>query len=274
MRISHFLIAVSALTCASAEEFTLSQGNIGPITVESQINSDGKRATLVTTAVNRTNRPIAYARFCVSLTGGKCPWKLWTTAEWPAGKEMKWTLDLKKAIPNGAAHVVTIDQLKAGVATGPPIVKNQTLEPIKRIYVEAIEGDSGAMARERLQALIANSVRFKLVEDKERADAFLRGRAESKEGSAFRSQSSSASIGNASGSGSAIGAIASVAAAANSIGGSQSAASGGTYTVFTVVLRLVDKQGETVWAWDGTKPCAAAVGGTACATADLVLAAR
>jgi hypothetical protein len=46
------------------------------------------------------------------------------------------------------------------------------------------------------------------------------------------------------------------------------AARGGTYTHIELVLRLVDKNGATIWAYDGTKKCNGSA--TKCAVTELL----
>jgi hypothetical protein len=139
------------------------------------------------------------------------------------------------------------------------------LQPVQKVFVDQLEGNNGPMIREQLMALLANSGRYTLVEDAKLADATIKGRAEA------RDAATKTASGNTAGD---------TAHAATfgpaSFGGGSSSSTSQSMTEVVVseamVLRLTLSSGETVWAWDDTKPC---VGPKAkCAVHDLVAAAQ
>jgi hypothetical protein len=70
------------------------------------------------------------------------------------------------------------------------------LDAVRKLYVEPIDGANGALSRDQLKALIANSHRFELTEDPTIADAVLKGRSETREaGFVFRSSQHSDNLG-------------------------------------------------------------------------------
>jgi len=126
------------------------------------------------------------------------------------------------------------------------VAQGQTpLRDIRRIYIGEISGNVEKLAHERLNALLTNSGgRFVVTEEKDAADAVLTGTAVEKSGASFAAIPLNGSI----------------------------AAGGGTFTHVELVLRLVDKNAETVWAYDGTKKCNGSA--TKCAVTELLKTAK
>jgi hypothetical protein len=115
------------------------------------------------------------------------------------------------------------------------------LRDIRRIYIGEISGNAEKLAQERLTALLTNTGgRFVVTEEKDKADAVLTGVVVAKDGISFGAIPVNGSI----------------------------AARGGTFTHVDLVLRLVGKNSETIWAYDGTKRCYDSV--TRCAIDQLV----
>lgn|ERR1017187_4393896 len=145
-----------------------------------------------------------------------------------------------------SATEMTITRTAVAVLLMLHVAQGQTaLRDIRRIYIGEIAGNAEELAHERLNALLTNSGgRFVVTEEKGTADAVLTGAAVEKSGASFGAIPLNGSI----------------------------AASGGTYTHVDLVLRLVDKTGETIWAYDGTKTCKGSA--TKCAITELLKAAK
>jgi hypothetical protein len=113
------------------------------------------------------------------------------------------------------------------------------LRDVRRIYIGEITGNIEKLSHERLNALITNTNgRFVVTEEKDKADAVLTGVAVEKSGFSF--------------------------------GATPAAARGGTFTHVDLVLRLVGKNSETIWAFDGAKGRCYSAPVTGCAIDQLV----
>ena len=170
-------IAVLAVSLSA-----LAAKNPAPQTIKFDLSKDGiehivgsftvevwKKSTTVSIVV-QNNSPAQLRRVsvCVQGASGTCAFKFWNTETLPPGGSFRRTLT------------------EAGELTGPFTAALEEIDPdkfakIRRIYVEWIEGSDGVLAREQLMASLANSSRFKLVEDPKLADAFLRGHCEERE---------------------------------------------------------------------------------------------
>ena len=139
---------------------------------------------------------------------------------------------------------------------------------VKRIFVDNLGGEFvnlNDLIREQVMASIVNSGRFELVDDRSKADAIIFGRAERRErGTAVQSSGQERTLNQESEKGQVFGVRA--AGIAYGIGAAHGTATGlGTATeklersevLFSdfLVLRLTTATGESIWAWDDTKPC-------------------
>jgi len=137
---------------------------------------------------------------------------------------------------------------------------NPKLASVRKIFVEPIDGNGGAMAREQLIALLTNSKRFEVVEESKLADAVLKGRAESQDtGEVVTVPTTKTQDG-----GGFFGGLASVT-------GRKGSAT--RIIKATLVIRLSLPTGEIVWAWDDTKNCSGKTKAQ-CAVEDLVKQAK
>jgi hypothetical protein len=246
-----------------AEDFRLYRDGVGPLTVSSKIDVKNKVARVHATATNASGVLIRYALICIRPRDRKeCAVLLWNTALWQPGEMIAWDKTLQVRT-NWQQYEMEVAQL----------VRDSKIYHVKKVYVDLIEGNGAGMSRDQLMALITNSSRFELVESPEKADAILKGRSESREaGSAYRSSGQNRS------SGAGIGVLGSVAGT-SALGGafgearSEAAAEGVTQMIVAeaLVLRLTLASGESIWAWDDTKPCAGAK--PKCAIDDLAFAA-
>ena len=128
-------------------------------------------------------------------------------------------------------------------ATAQKTSSNLKLNFIRRVFIEALDGNSGPTARERLIVLLANSKRFEVVEDAKLADAIFKGRVD------FEGQITTTTSGGP------------LKAKIN------------TKETGTTLLRLSLSTGEIVWAWDDTKSCIRDTR-TQCAVDDLLDASK
>ncbi len=103
---------IASVTSLPAEDFTLTQGNIGPIHVHTEMTYQGKGERLVATATNDSGVVIPYVRFCVSASMKGCLFTMWTTAAWQPGKQLSWDTTSNRKVPN-LSHEVRIDSLNA-----------------------------------------------------------------------------------------------------------------------------------------------------------------
>lgn len=245
--------AVVAVAQPGAQEFRLSNDGVGPIVVTSTIKISGRDAHLHATAVNDSGQSILYADLCVLAPQRKkaspCAFRLRTAAVWAASSRLEW--DFTSNQVTGSGHQVTIME----------IVKDLKLYHVRKVYVADLAGTDAAIAREELAASLVTGGRFELVEMEELADAVLKGRAELKETGSSVATSEATDQRNragATGIGSAIGTSAVIGTAAGS-SRSSSTATGSTVTrplvESTVLVRLVDRSGAALWAWDDTKMC-------------------
>jgi hypothetical protein len=259
------VLLLLSVTITRAGEFKLyGENGVGPIVMDTRVVINGNTASFTGTARNQSGRPIRYAAWCVQARKQKsgCTFRLWTTGTpWNPGEVIK----LEYAAPKGLGfpkHFVSLTELR-------PVTR---LDPVHKIFVGSIQGESGNLAREQLMALISNSVRFQLVEERTTADATLAGIAEPR-GEETKVASTSASSGTSIGSASASTADSASAAASGSVGTATGATSARALESLVgrsagksvtdsqrlvsdvVVLRLTLPTGEIIWAWDDTGPC-------------------
>jgi hypothetical protein len=116
------------------------------------------------------------------------------------------------------------------------------LQPIRKVFVDKIDGNNGPMTKEQLMALLSNTGRFDVVEDAKLADAIIKGRSESRESGGAITASETGSANNS---------------VVGLLHGNQSKAVEQTIISEAIVLRLLLPSGETIWAWDDSKPCPA-----------------
>jgi len=161
--------------------------------------------------------------------------------------------------------------------TPPPVQQGQAATPsggtkvdpeiaakllkVRRIYVDTFGDDA---ISKQLQAMVVNALteskRFIITENKEKADAILRGTALEKTSQEFHSSSESTSVGTAAGghsgsiSGSRVNGTGSISGsesggfAAKHMGTSDSVASTETINDARVAVRLVSSDGDVLWA--------------------------
>jgi hypothetical protein len=220
------------------EDFRLYKNGVGPLTVSSKIDVKNKVASVHATATNASGVSIRYALICVHPRGRKeCGVLLWNNTVWQPGEMIAWDKTMQVRM-NWQQYEMKVAQL----------VRDSRISYVRKVYVDLPEGNGAGVSRDQLMALIAKSSRFTLVESPEKADAILKGRPESREaGSAYRSSEQDRS----SGAGTAV--LGSVSAGSSS----KAAAEGVTQTIMTEtpILRLTLASGESLWAWDDTKPC-------------------
>ena len=274
-------IAVLAVSLSA-----LAAKNPAPQTIKFDLSKDGiehivgsftvevwKKSTTVSIVV-QNNSPAQLRRVsgCVQGASGTCAFKFWNTETLPPGGSFRRTLT------------------EAGELTGPFTAALEEIDPdkfakIRRIYVEWIEGSDGVLAREQLMASLANSSRFKLVEDPKLADAFLRGHCEEREKgtlnqtsaleqSTNRSTGMKAGLAVGNGDGNTAGVLGVAGGVHRESGKTASDSTEWTEIVKTknLALRLVTVEGEGIWGWDDSKPCQKQH--PTCAIDDLVSTAR
>jgi len=139
------------------------------------------------------------------------------------------------------------------------------LDSIRKLYVDEMAGGIAGFGRDQVKAsIVANSNgRFELIEDRSKADGVITGRAEARDtGQFYSSDTKSAGY-----------AIVAAPLAVGIAAGSKSWAESGRTEVVTrnsLILRLVSGTGQTVWAWDDSKPCPESEPRAKCAIIDLL----
>jgi hypothetical protein len=269
-------LLILAVTPTQAQQRLYLDG-VGPIVTNTSVSVHGKTASLSAWATNESGVPIRKATWCVLAKKekkGVCSFTFGTHRTFEPGETFKWNLTggVGKGLPGHSVALLSVY----------PVTK---FDPLKKVFVETIEGNNGAMAREKLLALIVNRGRFEVVEDRNSADAILKGRSETRDAGEARSSSSrSSGIGVGTSSGSAYGTAArygntssaQVSSTGQMTGVARSASSNQTMTQTLIaeelVLRLALPSGETLWAWDDTIPCYGFK--AACAVQNLMNAAR
>ena len=116
------LVLLAGSVPAMAAEFSLSDGETGPIVVSMQIHVRNEKeeltafpkqiAEFTASARNDTEKPIRYAKFCVQ-TGRRakgCDFEFWNKWIWMPGEELTWMID-KHARPgmDQAAKVMLLE---------------------------------------------------------------------------------------------------------------------------------------------------------------------
>lgn len=160
----------------------------------------------------------------------------------------------------------------SGIALTVSDLEQDRFADVHKIFVENLEGgDFGNISdlvRDQVMAAVVNSARFQLVDDKSQADAIIRGRAEQRElatetRSKGREQTSNRASGIAGGIGTGTAGNRSavvtglVMGRTKSKGEVDSESKSRTEVLFSehVILRLTTISGESIWAWDDTRPC-------------------
>ncbi len=231
MRLLMGLALTAGVACAGPVKAVFSftvDGAAGPIAVEAKaVRSHGGHAVVSMTAHNNTGIQFRHVSFCVDLTGNlaECGAVFWTAGLWAPGKELNW---VSAPVPDKPFKGLKITLRRAD---RDPYAK------IRRIWVAPLEGTNGELAREQLIASVINSRRFVVVEAQDKADAVIRGRAElATRSSVAKAESQEPET-------------------------VQRAAPRSVETVEmtkpeALILRLITKDGDNLWAWDDSAPCA------------------
>jgi hypothetical protein len=266
-----FLLASLCPLAIGAEfdrAFELSQNGVGPIRVNMKIVIDGKHAEIAATGRNDSKQFIERAEFCMSPPEdhSRCFYRFWKYS-WTAGEVVTWDvhgpayggLQSSEAHLKGPLEPVVTDPNKPPPQASP-------FATILRIYVADFKGNTGDQARDQIEAVLANTGRFIPVEDEAKADAVIKGRSDTRE-SATKTTDSHLGVG--SGVGGASGRVAAVTGVSAGKGSSR------TEVILsdTLIVRVVAKSGEVIWAWDDTNPCGT-TGHAKCAIDDLMAASR
>jgi hypothetical protein len=126
-RIAAAIAFGSMLLCA--EDFTLKQNGIGPITVHTTLTFDGQGERLLAVAVNDSGQLISHVRFCVAAGLEACLFGLEVAEPWQPGKTVRWNLtaiqhtaDLSHYVRIVALTVATPQQ-EMGIPDAKPTVE-------------------------------------------------------------------------------------------------------------------------------------------------------
>jgi hypothetical protein len=248
------LIGVATAIVCPADDFTLKGTNSGPIKVATELTLSEKGAPhLAIKIVNQTGLPIQKLRICVqspSFSKG-CLFEVWTKREMAPNDQISVEVSRQDVKLPDAVHDVSI----AEIEQSPPRPPSK-FDPIRKVFVEEIGGNTGPQLRDRLIADLVNSTRFTAVEDPALADAVIRGRSDSMNDTTEVDS-------KARGGGGAIGGGVFTAGKSSSV----------THVIVSesVSVRLTLPSGEVIWGWDDTKSCKQSK--AKCAVDDLTFAA-
>jgi hypothetical protein len=104
-RIAAAIALGSTLLCA--EDFSLTQNGIGPITVHTTLTFEGQGERLLAVAVNDSGQLISHVRFCVVAGLEACLFGLEVAEPWQPGKTVRWNQTAVQHIPD-LSHYVRI----------------------------------------------------------------------------------------------------------------------------------------------------------------------
>ena len=148
------MLLILAVTPTQAQQRLYLDG-VGPIVTNTIVSMKGKTASLSAWATNESGVPIRKATWCVLAKKekkGVCSFTFGTHRTFEPGETFKWNLTggVGKGLPGHSVVLLSVY----------PVTK---FDPLKKVFVETIEGNNGAMAREKLLALIVNRGRFEVV---------------------------------------------------------------------------------------------------------------
>ncbi|HUP04213.1 MAG TPA: hypothetical protein VMU19_09500 [Bryobacteraceae bacterium] len=126
------LVAAFGSTLLCAEDFSLSEKGVGPITVHTALTYEGKGERLIASAVNDSGQAIPYVKLCVSAELKGCLFEMWNTEQWEAGGTLTWNVTTARHVPN-LAHQVRIEVLNVPptqTASPAPTPAAQQLAPV------------------------------------------------------------------------------------------------------------------------------------------------
>jgi hypothetical protein len=252
------LCAFILASAAFAQEYNLSKDGIGPISLKLQAEGRGKKTKVTAICRNESTQPIRRAIFCVRgpYTKSGCDWLFPTASRLPPGEDVFWS-PTGFALNSSVEYKVSLVEIEKE--------PNPRLAPIRKLCIDQIAGNNGPLVQDQLIALLTNTGRFEVVEDKSKADAIVRGRSETrtketitkKEGQ----EAGSASVGGVS-----------VFVASKGKRSERTEEKSEVILAETTLLRLSSSSGDLLWAWDDTRPCETTK--AQCAIADLVDAAK
>lgn len=258
---------------SDSRDFSLAPDGMGPLAANVEVRRKGRDTTVRLTVRNGWRRPL-HLMLCVNPEGSSsCGLSFLTASSLAPGDTVSWS-----AVRPAA-------KLKAGPMY--PVVVRAVPDAfwdVRRVFVELLDGEDAAMARERVMAALANAPRFILVENRESADAIVRGRASLVERGSSRTEMKQAEARQS-------GVVAGVVGGAGGLAGpvpiiGEAGVAGGhlkqksdsasvlkeePLLLEELVIRLVLPNGQALWGWDDTKPCAERK--AKCAIADLQRAA-
>jgi len=241
------LVLISS--AASAENFWLSKDGYGPLAMTVTVNVKGGKAVANLSGRNDSGWPLSHVVFCVKGNKPGCAFRFWTTDTWEAGGEMEWAATTgpnQRGLNAPSLELVALQRLVP------------KLRSVYRVFIGEIGGTAGAVARDKLLALLANEQRFQVVETVEVADAIIAGHSDLLVGPTVSTTNGSRGA-----------AVAVIGNTALGGGGGTSTTITSSSTALSLALHASLRSGETVWGWDDSNGCGAWPK-TQCAVADLI----
>ena len=258
MRFRCLLVVLPIFPLAFAQEYHLSKGGLGPISLKLETEGKGKKTKVTATCRNDSAQPIRSARFCLRgpFTKAGCDWVFQTANRLPPGQDVSWN-PTGFALNGSIEYRVSIVEIERE--------PNPKLTPIRRLYIDEIAGNNGPLVRDQLVTLLMNTGRFDVVEDRTKADAIIKGRSETRaKETIVKSEGEQAANAGA------------VRLGPGLFGSGKTKGKSEEKTEVllaeTTLLRLSSVSGDLLWAWDDTRPCETTK--AQCAIADLVDLAR
>jgi hypothetical protein len=116
-----FAIIALASTVLQAEDFSLTQNGIGPITVHSELAYEGSGVRLVATMKNDSSKSVAYADLCVKASPREgCLFEMQNKDSFEPGAVLRFNVINADHVPS-LAHQVTIKALNLSTVQATPL---------------------------------------------------------------------------------------------------------------------------------------------------------
>ena len=208
-----------------------------------------QKTTVSVRIVNNSGAQLRTVCICIRSAGDpRCPFTFWNTAILAKGESFTGALTEpeKLTAPLASLEKIELDRFS----------------DMRTIFVAPIDGNAGAMAREKIIAAVVNSRRFAVVEKETQADAVIKGRADTV------GQANVQTITNAQRTGQ----LAAPGAEAGIAFTKAQTESNQAVTRDSLAIRLTNRAtGETVWAWDDSQMRCQPSAEAQCAIHDLLI---
>ncbi len=108
-------------------DFTLSQNGLGPITVHTELEYEGRGERLRATATNDTKETLPMVRMCVHGSPTGCLFTLWNQEPWKPGETLEWNLDTRLRAPDLGHEVLLLWMTDPRPASERPTIRPEPI---------------------------------------------------------------------------------------------------------------------------------------------------